>query len=218
MDDRFYNAFLPPEVVVCGRRLRKFTVWHFFLLSAIGSPVVEDGDIQPEHLCAAIQLCRQEHGENGSIKPSLRDLWWKRKLTRNPDLFRKQVEYFYQWMHLHSQRPVYWRKSDGSIGNGPSGPRCLFLVGSLMRKASISKSDAWNTSLGEAQWMDICFAQLDGAPIHVIDEELMTDEPIDLSGMSDAQALAMFARDLPEHLVQASFDHWRDNVKGASHA
>lgn len=213
MDDRFYNAFLAPEVVVCGRRLRKFTVWHFFLLSAVGSPFVNSEDIRPEHLLAAIEICRNEHGSTKSLHPRFRDFWWRRKLIRNPEIFREQAKIFHEWMRLHSQRPIYWRKSEGGYSSGPTGPRCLFLIGSLMRRGGLSQSEAWNTSLGEAQWIDICFSQIDGAPLHIVDEEMMSDEEIDLSRLTDDQALEMFTRDLPAELVQSSFEHWKTNVK-----
>jgi len=215
VDDRFYSAFLPPTVRVCGRTLETFSLWHHFVLSAMGSPVAHGGEtINAGQLLAAARICALRYGgRSSSLRPRLWDIWWKRRLLRSEARMRAEAGKLYQWIGAHGSGPFYWRKTRGE-GGGESpanGPACLALVCSLMMRGGLSRADAWNTSLGEALWLDAQFAQLEGVPLHFVDEAMVGEAPLDLDEMSEADALAMFERDLPAELVTASFAAWQDN-------
>lgn len=215
MDDRFYHSFLPPVAKICGRKLETFSLWHHLILNAVGSPIAEfQGRIAVSDLLVAVRVCGLKYGQT-SIKPGFRDIFWKWKLTRNPRRFRKELEGLTQWMARQSSPPRFRRQSagDGIHKSIESGPRCLGLACSLMARGGISEADAWNTSLGRAMWLDAQFAQLEGIQLQFLDDEDLDDAPIDLSGLTDSEALAMFRRDLPEDRAQRAFAHWQTTIK-----
>jgi hypothetical protein len=217
VDDRFYHSFLPPVAKVCGRKLTAFTLWHHFVLSAVGSPVALGGErVSIVDLLVATRVCGLKYGES-NISPTLRDAWWKRKLERNTNLFRRETERFYEWMSRQCSPPVFFRGGSAAGGTNQKvdrAPRCLGLACSLMTRGGMSERDAWNCTLGKAMWMDAQFAQLHGIDLRFLDGEDLDDSEINLSNLSDEEAMAKFQNDLPEELVGPTFQHWRENIKG----
>jgi hypothetical protein len=209
MDDRFYRAFLPPQTKVCGRRLRRFTLWHHFVLCAIQSPVGLGGEtLSVADLLAASKTCTLTFGGDASIRPRFRDIFWRWALTRWKWLFRREAKRLYDWIGLNCSGPIFWREH-GRESTAPSGPQVFALVCSLMQRGGMSEAEAWNTSFGSAQWYDPQFAQLEGVPIHFLDEATLTT-PFDPFAMTDEEAMATFSRDLPPEMVQPSFDRWKE--------
>jgi len=215
VDDRFYHSFLPPVAKVCGRRLATFTLWHHFVLSAIGSPIALGGDrVSVVDLLIATRVCGLNYGES-DIRPGIRDAWWKRKLTRDPALFRKNTEIFYEWMARQSSPPRFYHQSCGGISKGVErAPRCLGLACSLMTRGGMSEAEAWNCTLGKAMWMDAQFAQLHGVDLRFLDDADLDDTEINFSQLTDDEAMSKFQNELPEELVGPTFDHWLANIKG----
>lgn len=216
MDDRFYHSFLPPTAKVCGRKLETFSLWHHLVLSAIGSPIALGGDsISVADLLIAVRVCRLKYGDT-DLGAGLVDAIWNRKLTKDKARFRKEAEVFYEWMALQSSPPKFYRSgaTGGMVKGVESGPRCLGLVCSLMNRGGLSEDDAWNCSLGRAMWMDAQFAQLNGVDLRFLDDDDLDDSEINISDMTDDEAMAKFQRDLPEELVGPTFDDWLLNIKG----
>lgn len=217
MDDRFYHSFLPPLAKVCGRKLATFSLWHHFVLSAIGSPIALGGDrVSVLDLLIAVRVCGLTYGES-DITPGLRDAWWKRKLTRNTATFRAETERFYEWMARQSSPPVFFRAPSGSDSiskHVDRGPRCLGLVCSLMTRGGLTEVEAWNCTLGKAMWMDAQFAQLHGVDLRFLDDADLDNSEIDLSKLTDDEAMNKFQNELPEEFVGPTFDHWLANTKG----
>jgi len=216
VDDRFYHSFLPPEVEVCGYRLKTFSLWHHFILSAIGSPVAIGGDrITIPDLLVAVRVCGLSYGHQ-NVVPRAKDAWWKWKLTKNVALFRKETEKFYEWMSRQCSPPKFFIPSQGgaSIQKGvESAPRCLGLVCSLMARGHMPEAAAWNCSLGRASWMDAQFAQLNGVNLRFLDDADLDESSVDLSTLTDDEAMVKFQRDLPEELIGPTFDYWLLNIK-----
>ena len=165
-------------------------------------------------LLLAVRVCGLKYG-NQEIKPKFKDVWWRIKLTRNPKLFRQEAEKFYLWMARQCSPPRFYRGGNtGGMSKGiESGPRCLGLACSLMYRGSISEYDAWNSSLGKAMWMDAQFAQLEGIQLRFLDDADLEDTEIDFSQLTESEALAMFKAELPEDLVDATFENWKMNIK-----
>lgn len=215
MDDRFYHSFLPPIAKICGRKLTTFSLWHHLVLSAIGSPVALGGErVTISDLLVAVRVCGLQYGGT-NIRPTIRDAWWGRKLKKNPDLFRRQVESFYDWMAKQSSPPKFLRVGVGdAVSNGvESAPRCLGLVCSLMTRGGMQEATAWNCSLGRAMWMDAQFAQIHGVNLRFLDDADLDDSEVDLSSLTDDEAMIKFQRELPEELIGATFDYWLCNIK-----
>lgn len=220
MDDRFYHSYLAPEVKVCGRNLQTFTLWHHLVLSSINSPVALGGpNISIPDLLLAVRVCGLKYGEQ-QIKPTIKDVFWRLKLTRNKKRFREEASKFYAWMSLQCSPPRFYRGGNtGGVTKGiESGPRCLGLACSLMYRGGVNEHDAWNSSLGKALWMDVQFAQLEGIQLRFLDDADLDDSEIDLSELTDEEAMEIFKADLPEEFVQGSFDHWKTNIKGKANS
>jgi hypothetical protein len=216
VDDRFYHAFLPPVAEICGRRLERFSLWHHVVLSAIQSPLVGHSDkITAADLLVAVRVCRLKYGET-KLAPGIRDIIWRIKFQHNRDLFVSELEKFFKWTKLQTSPPKYYiNKRSTSISGIDRGSRCLALVCSMMHRAGMSMAEAWELTLGQAAWMDAQLAQVTGVDLRFLDDEDVNDDsPIDISTLTDDEALAMFRRDLPAELVDASFKHWKENVKG----
>jgi len=213
VDDRFYNSFLPPEVKICGVKLTRFSLYHHLILSAIGSPMATGGEvIKVSDLLVAVRVCKLDFGER-DLSPKLRDIYWKWKLSKNKELFRKHVEMFYEWMNLQCSPPKFYIKRNGFSDGINKVPRCLGLVCSLMNRGGLELREAWNQTMGQAMWMDAQFALLDGLELRFLDDEDLDDSEIDLSGLTDDEAMELFTKDLPAELVRASFENWRQNIK-----
>jgi len=215
VDDRFFHAFLPPTAKVCGVELERFSLWHHLTLSAINSPVALGGEfITVPDLLVAVKVCALKYGES-NVKASIRDIYWRIKLSRNPKLFRREVEKLYDWIGLQSSPPKFYKGgSDGSVNKGvESGARCLGLACSLMKRGGMSEAEAWNCTLGKAMWLDAQFAQLDGLELRFLDDEDIDESEIDLSNLTDDEAMNKFKSELPDELVLATFDHWKSKIK-----
>jgi len=215
VDDRFFNSFLPPTIKICGTELSSFTLWNHLALSAINSPMAVGGDsISVPDLLLAVRTCALNYGES-NIKPRLRDVRWRIKLSRNTRLFRKETEKFYKWMELQSSPPIFYRGgTSGDINKGiERGSRCLGLACSLMYRGGLTESEAWNCTLGKAMWMDAQFAKLEGMELRFMDDEDLVEDAVDLSNLTDSEALEKFTAELPAGLVQATYKHWIDNIK-----
>jgi hypothetical protein len=215
VDDRFFNAFLPPSATICGRRLERFTLWHHLGLSAIGSPILSrSGAIVPRDLLAAVAIIRKSCGKPVSIRPCLLDFIWHWALCRWPDIFRREVESLWSWIDLQSSAPIYYRisRTGDTATTLNSGPQCLYYKSILMAKGGFTEAQAWNMPLGKAMWEVAQIIAIEDGNINFLDEDDLDDSPIDLSDMTEEEALAMFRRDLPtEEMAQATFKHWKEN-------
>ena len=180
----------------------------------MGAERVSAHDIQ-----VAAKACSLKHGDKIDLKPGFRDVIWGIRLRKSKRLLRREAQKLYAWIASQSQGPILWHHRAGGGGVSlRSGPSCLALACSLMSRGNCSMSEAWNTSNSEALWMDAAFAQIGGTPIGFLDEEMVSYDPVDISELTDADALAMLKNDLPSHLVEASFDHWKRHVKRRQNA
>ncbi len=212
MDDRFYAAFLPPRVRVCGVELKRFTLWHQFLLSAMQSPFVSGCNIAASDLITAIMLCRQRKRRT-KISYSAMGHIWQWRMRRSPRLLRTETRKFVQWLKENSVEPYCWMESKSGTRPPPNGPGCLKLVSALVWRAKISPDDAWDMPVSEALWLDAGIVQSESGSLHILPEAMAHGESFDVSALTDAEAMAIFARDLPPEMVAPSFDHWKSNKK-----
>lgn len=221
MDDRFYNAFLPPTIRIAGRSLKRFTIWHQFLLSAVGSPIYTGAEkFTVKDLLVAAKCCRSKYGKSITLKATLYDIWWGFLYHKLPWLFELHASRLWEWIGIQCSQPKYWRKSHG--GGHYSGidrsPKCLGMACSLMARAGFTREDAWNTPLGEAQWIDAQIAKLEGVGIQFLNDDDLKDEAVDISNLTEEEAFELFNRELPnEKLALASFEHWK-NERNKHHA
>lgn len=62
-------------------------------------------------------------------------------------------------------------------------------------------------------WMDAQFAQIHGVNLRFLDDADLDDSEVDLSSLTDDEAMIKFQRELPEELIGATFDYWLCNIK-----
>jgi len=178
VDDRFFTAYFPGCARVCGRVLIDFSPYHYLLLKAVNSPFLDANGVNtPADLLAAVAACRNKFGQPVKIKPTFRDALWKWRMMRNPKLFRKEAITFSKWMAAHTSGPRFWQVITG----GPktrdlTGPDILTLIVPLMIKTGMSEADAWNMSLGRAQWMNAEIQEIEGSDRRFLYEGDLTEE------------------------------------------
>lgn len=215
MDERLAHAFLPPTCKIAGRRISFFTLWGRFLLEALENPFALGGTFGPEDLVAAVKIVRARHGRPFSMRPTLRDFYWISKYKRNPRRFKRDAEIFDEWIGLQHSPPKYWKKPSALSGQSEQAmidrtPSTLGLACSLMARAGFSKSDAWNTPIGEARWMDAQLAKMEGAGICFLDDADLLDTADPFEGLSDSEVLEHFRSNFgDEERAVRAFEDWK---------
>jgi len=151
--------------MVCGRSLLAFTPYHYLLLKAIQSPLLEaDGINRPADLLAAVAACRNSFGSPVNLKPRLRDAIWNWRMTRKPALFRREMVKFSRWMTEHSSGPRFWEViSGGQQTRDLTGPDIMTLIVPIIMRTSITEAEIWNMSLGKAQWINAEIQEIEGS-------------------------------------------------------
>jgi hypothetical protein len=216
MDERLAHAFLPPTCKIAGRRVSRFSLWSRFILDALESPLVTGEKFGPEDLINALKVCQARHGKPLSLKPTLRDFYWLGKYRRNPKRFKDDATTFVKWVNFQTSPPKYWREGNGG---GKSTvldrvPSTLGLACSLMGKGGLGMSEAWDTPLGAARWMDAQFAKMEGAGIHFLDDEDLNDTPDPFEGMSQAEVLEHFRKEHgDEDKAVRAFERWQNTTQ-----
>ena len=126
-----------------------------------------EGQVKPEDLLVAAHFCQASLTDSPdvpTIKASLRDALWRRKMTRNPLLFRRECEKFAQWIEAHSTAPKFWTViSGGQNTRQLTGPNILILVANAIRRSTITLDQAWTMSLGQLQWIGAELDELEGS-------------------------------------------------------
>lgn len=198
MDDRFFRAFFPPEVRILGYRLRPFCAGHLLLLSAVGSPLIAQGEGKPPatpgDLLLALRICEQRHPYETVLRPRLRDVWRRIRVERNRKLYAAAMAGFARYVEMHTAQPVVRRRSpNGKLGKPLTAPGCLALVTGLMIRG-IPEAEAWEMSLGRAAWIDAAMSEREGADIVI--GGAYDDVPLPPE-MSEEEAVAEARRVMP---------------------
>jgi len=204
------NLFAP-EVRVCGKWLKRYTLWHHLLLKAFQSPFLsEDPDerITPADVLVAVSICKTGWPHRPRFRATPRSLLWEGFLLF-PSTFRKSAEALHSWVSFHSEGPSFWRDTS-KTGGGLTAPEIYSLVYGLTSKAGLSELDAWSKSPGQAEAILATVAEMEGAEIHFCDpQELEEAAPIQPADRAEIEALAR--RDLGEQRAAAFMENWDRN-------
>ena len=177
VDDRFFTAHFPGSARVCGRVLVDFTPYHYLLLKAIQSPLMDRNGINtPSDLLVAVAACRNIFGKPVNLKASVRDLLWRARMNRNPDLFKREMIKFSAWMSAHSIGPRFWEiVTGGPRTRDLSGPDIMTLIVPIIMKTNIAEADAWNMSLGRLQWINAEIQEIEGSDRRFLYDDDLTE-------------------------------------------
>lgn len=178
---------------VLGVRLRKFSLWHRFLLNTLDSPFMRKGAVTMFDLRVAVGVCRLQPFDSNVRKPWLAPfliytglfLASLRPRRRNYPLnqenalqraLRKRCDRFLSYCKDYLQAPQYTIIPPSFRGRGaPQTSRGRFddaieHVGELI-SYGISERDAWAMPLGRANVYRILARRAAGNDIDIITEE-----------------------------------------------
>jgi hypothetical protein len=177
MDEGFLTACFPRSVRVCGEKLTVFSPYHFLMLRAINSPFMqENGRITPADLLVAIRVCTHRFGGEIRLKPRLRDVWHRWRLTQNVAYFRRSCETIAAFIGDHMAGPRFWETVHGGQKTRQlTAPDIMISICDLMMRGRIPEADAWNMSFARAKWISATMAELEGAERRFLYEDELKD-------------------------------------------
>jgi len=200
MDDRFFNGLLGCSTKVCGYKVDSLTPWHNVLLSAIDSPILtatKDSDL--DDLLIFLKVTQAQWPELPSFKKSMRDHFWKFRM-RFAKTALLEMGKFKEWLSVQLSTPRLWQNEDDSTQAKSSCPNMLRLVLGLVNSSNISLHEAWNMRNSEAQWYNVCLAEINGAKLRVVDE----NEPMpEKTTFTKEEMLEKAKADLPPEQFKA---------------
>lgn len=112
MNDVWFQALFASPPVICGVRLRPYSLGHEMLLHRLGNPFVTGGERTAQALMTAVLVCSRTTAENRerTLRPTVRDVarlwWWGRRWRRRMDL-PTAVDSFGQYIADHSEVPEH---------------------------------------------------------------------------------------------------------------
>lgn len=151
----------------------------------------QDGVNRPSDLLVALAACRNRFGEPVSLKPSIRDIFWRIRMDRNPALFKREAIKFSQWMAAHSSGPKFWEiVSGGPATRELTGPDILTLVIPVFMKTGMTENNIWNMSLGRLQWISAEISEIEGSTLRFYFDEDSQDDPTGGQDLADMEYFA----------------------------
>lgn len=182
MDDRFFNGLIGSPTRVCHYKLKALTPWHFLLLSAIDSPVLQpEKDTHVNDLLICLQVLQLEWPAVPDFKSSLRDKLWAFRMNLH-GAARREFAKFGDWLEVQLSFPEFWdTDKDGETQDDTSNmPGVLSLVAGMVCNSSIQLVDAWNMRISEARWYLAAIAHNNGAEFKLVDQsQPMPDLKVD---------------------------------------
>lgn len=169
MSDALAECIFHARHVICGKRLRPFTLWHAWLLDFCQSPFVgASASGGPADLALAIEICSRPASSPGAsprfdIRPSPRLV---RRIFKAG--FRQTAAAFRAYLADHVALPKCW---ESGSGRPVRSPICLYSVAVLMRHGRRTEPEAWATEHGYARHLVLALAEAGGNEIPIISPE-----------------------------------------------
>lgn len=202
MDDRFFNGIIGAETSVCGYKLQTLTPWHYVLLQAINSPVLESSSSTAiKDVLIFLKIINTTWPRVPNLRPRFRDAFWTWRMHK-PKFARKHMRRLAQWIEAQLSVPQFWQ-DDKHTGNNLSSPPIFALVVGLASKGNIGLADAWNMRMAEARWFDATLAELNGANIKIAYEG-ESEKLAAMLEMSEEEEIAAAKQNLPPEI----FEKW----------
>jgi hypothetical protein len=179
---------------VLGVRLRKFSLWHRFLLNTIESPFMSKGTVTMFDLRVAVGVCRLEPFDSNVHKPWLVPLlifigaflrsFFPRPRHSGPGqplnarqrALVKRCDMFFAYCQEYIQAPEYTiipiPKGKNHVPQTPRGrfDDCIEHVGELITWG-IPEREAWSMPLGRANVYRILARRAAGNDVDIVTEE-----------------------------------------------
>lgn len=166
------DGFSPHRFVGC--RLRRFSLWHLFLLQTIASPFVRLGDVTLWDLLTAVGICRLRFDDSRIVRPWLGPVTLCR-LARKGGLHR-EVMRFLAYTGDYLQKPEYCIHTREVQGSAPSpqrssAPELLTLAADIMGWCRAPERWVWELPPGRAYWYRSMAQRALGADVDFMNEE-----------------------------------------------
>jgi len=175
-------------VKIMGVRVRRFTLWHKFLLKAVDSPFMSSGKpVAQWDLDTAIGICRLEYPNSNIIRPRLararfklgvigKALFTRKKPTEGEDnvvqaAFREHVKDFLTYTADYLQKPEYavipFETSGPMKPQTPRGrpPEEIEQIADLVAWSHWDDAKVWNLPIGYANWLQAMALKAAGADL-----------------------------------------------------
>lgn len=212
--DNIYQNLFAPEVKVCGRWRRKYTLYHHLLLTTFDSPFLpgcEDGEITAGHLLQALHLThpRLTFGQRPRTRPTVRDLYWSIRLASRESLTRHCL-LFQEWLYSHYCGPHFWQPEKASLEIN-TAPETYALAYGLTSRTSLTEEQAWNKSPGQAATILGTIAPLYGAELAFADPAELTEEAAPYQPTTREEVYERAVRDLGQAGADAFISRWEAN-------
>lgn len=151
---------------ICGRTLQPLSIWHYWLLDFVGSPLVgasEKGGASD--LALAIEICCRPASSPSqtcelplSVDPYLLEQLHEVGLS---EVLASLKVYFADYV----ASPRVWESEEG---RPIRSPLCLYMVSVLMRQAGMSHDEAWATQFGYGRHLCLALAEAGGNEIPLL--------------------------------------------------
>lgn len=203
MDDRFLNAFIGSETSVFGYKLRSLTPWHYLLLKAVNSPILDAGaEKSTDDVLIFLKITSCQWPAVPNLRTRWHDVFWNLNM-KMPGVVKRQMARLAEWLQPQLSIPEFWA-NDNAKESTISAPPILALVVGLTSKGGILLSDAWNMRMAEARWFDATLAELNGADIKIAYEGESEEISANLQKIDDEQQVKI----AQANLAPENFKKW----------
>lgn len=216
--ERFFGAWIAPELRLLGYRLRPYCLGAALLLEAIESPYAHLGEpveLTPADLVIALEVCSQARWpfQRVRIRPGV---WTRFKawyMNVSPSSFAQANALFIRWIMECSAGPEFW-EDENRAGGGLTAPALLSRACSLLRSTTLTEERVWSMPAGLVKWYHGAVAEQEGAGTRFA-YEADADEannPPDLSEASEEELYAVVLADRGRDFADA----WLETRRAAA--
>lgn len=157
-----------------GGRLRRFSLWHLFLLQSLGSPFVQLGEVSLFDLRTAAGVCRLRFDDSRIVRPWLGPVSLA-QLCRKGGL-KSEVVRFLSYTGDYLQKPEYCIHSRElpaakAAPKRIAAPELLTLVADIMGWCHRPERWVWELPPGRAYWYRSMAQRALGADVDFLDDE-----------------------------------------------
>lgn len=145
IEPRFYNALTAGSFceagrfVVCGRKLRPFSLLHSAQLEALDSPIwANSNEPEPGDLSIAAQICASE-------KPVIE---FKQLARETEDDWRA----WFNYLEVCAARPMMKEAVKTAVGSCLNAPTEMLIATYLLRMTALTEERIWSMPYGLVMW------------------------------------------------------------------
>jgi hypothetical protein len=174
MDRRFLESLIHRPHVICGYKLRPYSLATAVALEAAGDPLT--GIPTPSELIIFLKICSAENPFNVDFRATFRDYYLARKM-RNHVKLADAMQAVRAYVDDFAPMPTLTTPMEGpegdiqAVSKPVSAPWAASRAASLHQSTNLSDKEIWGLPLGYIMWLDAAGAEHRGAKITFFDPE-----------------------------------------------